>query len=401
MTVKKRAMNECWTVADLFSCGGGTSAGFSKRSNFKIVGAIDYELAKPSGGAGTSDCNLTYKANHGIAPISRDIMNYDPDEFARDAGFKSKRLNVLISCAPCTNLTRAKPSNHLFDAPSNNLIGRSVDYAEYFLPDIIFMENARELIKGNFKHHHENLCKRLSSLGYDVRSNVHILTRFGLPQIRERALIVASRIGPAKTLEDLWEGWRVDSSATTVRSALQRLAEWRKEQAGDEDPADVSPGMGAKVLERLRATPHDGGSWMDLATNESLSHLLPDACARRWSEGKQGSHPDVYGRMSWDKPAPTIKRECAHVGNGRYSHPTKDRLLTVREMATLQGFPFDYLFPAASLANRYRHIGDAVPPIIAWQLAALVRWMETGIRPEPADWVLPQSTLRVNDIVPG
>lgn len=392
---------QAWTVADLFSCGGGTSAGFSRRSTFRVVGAVDYELAKPSGGAGRSDCNATYAANHGIAPLNRDLMVYSPQEFGRDIGLAPGGLDVLISCAPCTNLTRAKPSNHSFDSPSNDLVGRSADYAEHFLPEIVFMENARELISGNFNHHHRRLCDRLRSLGYDIRSDVHVLTRFGLPQVRERALIVACRTGRARTLEDLWEGWRVDAAALTVRSALGRLAEWKRARADLPDEADQSPGMGKVVLERLRATPHDGGSWTDLARSNQSAHLLPVACARRWQEGKHGSHPDVYGRMAWDRPAPTIKRECAHVGNGRYSHPTEDRLLTVREMSALQGFPFDYLFPAKSLANRYRHIGDAVPPLIAWQMAALASWMKTGVRPERGEWVLPHSTLRVEDIIPA
>jgi DNA (cytosine-5)-methyltransferase 1 len=68
-------------------------------------------------------------------------------------------------------------------------------------------------------------------------------------------------------------------------------------------------------------------------------------------------------------------------------------------MATLQGFPFDYKFPAKSVANRYRHIGDAVPPLIAYQMSALAKWMKTGQRPEPADWVMPNTCLRVEDIV--
>jgi DNA (cytosine-5)-methyltransferase 1 len=105
--------------------------------------------------------------------------------------------------------------------------------------------------------------------------------------------------------------------------------------------------------------------------------------------------------MAWDRPAPTIKRECSHLGNGRYAHPVEDRLLTVREMATLQGFPFDYRFPAQAVANRYRHIGDAVPPMIAFQMAALVMWMKTGTRPEPADFVMPDSVLRLEDLVAG
>jgi len=112
-----------------------------------------------------------------------------------------------------------------------------------------------------------------------------------------------------------------------------------------------------------------------------------------------GSHPDVYGRMWWDRPAPTIKRECAHVGNGRYAHPEDDRLLTVREMATLQGFPFNYQFPASSVANRYRVIGDAVPPMIAWQIASCVEWTITDRKPPAEDWVMADTSLRHEDLM--
>ena len=76
--------------------------------------------------------------------------------------------------------------------------------------------------------------------------------------------------------------------------------------------------------------------------------------ARRAARGDFGSHPDIYGRLHWDRPAVTIKRECGHIGNGRYAHPEQDRLCTVREMSILQGFPRDYRL-TGSLANMYRH----------------------------------------------
>jgi DNA (cytosine-5)-methyltransferase 1 len=212
-------------------------------------------------------------------------------------------------------------------------------------------------------------------------------------------LIVASRIGPARTLEDLWQGYAVRSEAVTVRTALSRLAEWKAEHPNDPD-GDPFPGMNDATIARLEATPKDGGGWVDVARNPATRiHCTPD-CLRRWEIQDLGSHPDVYGRMCWDRPAPTIKRECAHVGNGRYSHPKENRLLTVREMATLQGFPFDYRFPAKALSNRYRHIGDAVPPVIAWQMSAAVMWMLTGTKPEPEEWVMPRTSLRLDDIVP-
>lgn len=391
-----------WTVADFFSCGGGTSAGFARRRGFRLVGAVDLELAKPSGGVGASDCNATFEANHGVAPLNRDMMELSPEEFAEIVGLRKGALTVMISCAPCTDLSRTKPANHLVDSAKNSLVGRSGDFVEGLMPEIMFMENARELIQGNFRHHHDALVRRLHALGYDVRSDVHLLSRFGLPQIRERALIVASRIGKARTLEDLWEGWTVRSEALTVRSALTRLATWQAHRREERDVDGACfPGMGKAVVERLAATPRNGGSWLDLARDPAKRHLLTRDCLRRWTERDLGSHPDVYGRMCWDRPAPTIKRECAHVGNGRYAHPQEDRLLTVREMAALQGFPFDYRFPARAVANRYRHIGDAVPPLIAYQVSALAAWMKTGRRPKPADWVMPASVLHVKDVVPA
>lgn len=113
-----------------------------------------------------------------------------------------------------------------------------------------------------------------------------------------------------------------------------------------------------------------------------------------------GSYPDVYGRMAWDKPAPTIKRECSHVGNGRYAHPEEDRLCSVRELAALQGFPNDFVFNGAAVSNMYRHIGDAVPPLISYQLAHLACWMLTREKPAIEEILLPETNLRSLDLVP-
>jgi DNA (cytosine-5)-methyltransferase 1 len=115
-------------------------------------------------------------------------------------------------------------------------------------------------------------------------------------------------------------------------------------------------------------------------------------------KGKLGSHPDPYGRMWWDRPAPTIKRECAHIGNGRYAHPEENRLLTVREMATIQGFPVDFQFNGAALSNLYRHIGDAVPPLVSFQMACLVRWILGGKKPAVEELILPGTHLRKSDL---
>jgi len=385
-------------AVDLFSCGGGMSAGFSTRGNWRLAAAVDLEVAKPSGKAlGETGCNAIYEANHGLRPLSADLTVLSPAELLQIAGLSASETDCLISCAPCTDFSRANPDNHLTDRTRNTLVGRSGDFVEELLPATFVMENARELITGNHPQHWEGLKARLKSLGYDVKADVHFLSRFGLPQDRERALVVASRVGPARSLEELWEGWEISPRAVTVRSALDRLAEWKKGNPADPD-GDAVPGMGADVTARMAATPIDGGGWADVARDPKTRALCTPDCLRRWESKDLGSHPDVYGRMWWDRPAPTIKRECAHVGNGRYAHPEENRLLTVREMATLQGFPFDYRFPARSVANRYRAIGDAVPPVIAWQIAACVDWMVTDRKPDPEEWIMPRTSLKLGDL---
>ncbi|RYF30585.1 MAG: DNA cytosine methyltransferase [Comamonadaceae bacterium] len=392
-------MTQSRTVVDLFSCGGGMSAGFRTRDGWKLLAAVDLEVAKPSGkAAGETSCNVIYQANHELAPLSEDIHVLDPKDLMASAGLAAGDLTCLISCAPCTDFSRANPDNHLSDRKRNTLVGRSGDFIESLLPEVFVMENARELLTGNHPEHWIGLKARLKSLGYDVRADVHFLNQFGLPQIRERALIIASRVGPARTLEDLWRGTVLAPGKATVRTALARLETWLGDKGASDPTGAVYPGMGDVVASRLRATPKDGGGWIDVAKSEKTRHLLTPECAKRWASGDWGSHPDVYGRMWWDKAAPTIKRESAHIGNGRYAHPEKDRLLTVREMATLQGFPFDYSFPVKSIANRYRAIGDAVPPLIAWQIAACVEWTLSGVKPDRSEWVMPNTCFSLDDI---
>lgn len=394
-----------WEVIDLFSGAGGMSYGFHAHPAFRIVGAADKQIAKPSSKPGSLDCNLTYADNIGIEPANVDLADVSPEALRKKLLPGGKKPVIMCSCAPCTGLSRTNPDNHLEDDPRNALVPRSALFAEAFRPAVFLMENARELITGNYDKHYLSLRRRLERLGYEVRGEVHMLDRFGLPQKRERALVVATlkedeRFGKLepKTLSDLWEGYRVRNEAKTVRRAISQFDPVEAGEEPGEDLMHEAPGMTKKVLRRMQAIPADGGSWTDLAGEPIAGEVLTPSMLRKIEKGNLGSHPDVYGRMAWDEPAPTIKRECAHIGNGRYSHPEQDRLLTVREMATLQGFPSGYRFVSSSRSNRYRHVGDAVPPLISHQLAHLSDWILTGEKPEMNEILLPDTHLRAADI---
>ncbi len=328
-------------------------------------------------------------------PARLDLTAVSPDKLRSQLSLSDQQhVTVLAACPPCTGFSRANPENHLRDDKRNSLVRRSAQFAVALSVDIVVMENARELIRGNFKHHYEWFREHLESHGYNVFGRTYMLSRFGLPQIRERAIVIAAKqYLPLHTLDSLWDGWGAANHALTVKRAFEMISE-------DADGFDLYPGFSSDIVRRrIAAIPKDGGSWLNLVQRKDSNELLTDAMKRSVAQKRFGSYPDVYGRMTWRKPAPTIKRECSHVGNGRYAHPENDRLCSVREMAALQGFPNDFALNGAAVSNMYRHIGDAVPPLISYQLAHLAHWILTGRQPEIKDILLPGTNLKQSDII--
>lgn len=373
-----------WTVVDLFSGCGGMSYGFhSHRKHFEIIGAVDLQKGKPGKGkspGSSTECNPTYKRNIGIEPKNADIGLLSPFDYRSELGLRRGELDVLISCAPCTGFSQKNARNHMEDDPRNQLVAKTADFVEELMPEFLVMENVKELLQGNQKHHFEVLLNRLEKdLGYKVWFDVHDLADFGLPQRRIRFLLIARREGQLTGLPAAKHVHR------TVRETISHLPAIVSGEKNPLDPMHIAPGNTPKVLDRIRATPKNGGSWADIMNATHLSdedkrYLLIPAMFR----ARPGSFPDVYGRLWWDRPAITITRECGHTGNGRYLHPEQDRLLSVREMALLQGFPADYYFEGR-MAAKYNQIGDSVPPLISKQIAAHIIQLKSSSLVTPSD----------------
>ena len=99
-----------------------------------------------------------------------------------------------------------------------------------------------------------------------------------------------------------------------------------------------------------------GGTWRD----------WPKSLVADCHKGESGkTYPSVYGRMEWDKPAPTMTTQCFGFGNGRFGHPVQDRAISLREAAILQSFPRSYKFVSPKGKVEFIHIGrligNAVP----------------------------------------
>src|SRR3954453_8648344 len=111
------------TVVDLFSGAGGMSCGFHRHPAFRVVGAADAEVGKPSAGAGTLGCNASYARNIGIEPLSVDLSRAAPEDL-RDRFALAARPGVLTACPPCPGFSRMLPHNPVVDDARNSLVGR-------------------------------------------------------------------------------------------------------------------------------------------------------------------------------------------------------------------------------------------------------------------------------------
>lgn len=112
--------------------------------------------------------------------------------------------------------------------------------------------------------------------------------------------------------------------------------------------------MSETNLNRIKSTKHDGGCRLDWDKN-----MQPNCYTNH------AGHTDVYGRMYWDKPSPTVTTRFVSYSNGRYGHPEQDRAISLREGAALQSFPDNYVFHSNSQGIIAKMIGNAVPPLLA------------------------------------
>lgn len=164
--------------------------------------------------------------------------------------------------------------------------------------------------------------------------------------------MIANRINDKKLSPVKSKGSKI-----TVRDVLGVNHGFPKIPAGHKDDTDfmhTAAGLQKINLKRLASTPKDGGT--------RLAYLDDDELAANCHKGKADSFRDVYGRMYWDKPAPTITTKFFSISNGRFAHPEENRAISIREGATLQSFPLNYIYKNSSMANTARMIGNAVPP---------------------------------------
>jgi DNA (cytosine-5)-methyltransferase 1 len=177
---------------------------------------------------------------------------------------------------------------------------------------------------------------------------------YGIPQQRQRLVLLASRLGPIRLLTPSELGL----TRRTVREAIGDLPPLQAGEIDESDPLHRTAMLSQMNLERIESS-SPGGTWRD------WKDALVADCHKK-ETGK--TYPSVYGRMYWDEPAPTVTTQFYGFGNGRFGHPEQNRAISLREGAILQSFRRDYKFspPDEPISKKSvgRLIGNAVPPLL-------------------------------------
>jgi len=290
-------------------------------------------------------CRFPYEANNRAKFVERDISKVTVEELS--GLFGECELTVLAGCAPCQPFSSYAQRYELDGKDGKwGLLYEFARLAEGAEPDVITMENVPTVAKHEVFHDFVDTLKRL---GYKVWFDIVDSSRYGVPQVRRRMVLLASKHGEIEMIEPTHE------NPKTVRQAIGRLRPLYAGESAPRDKLHVTSTLSQTNLERIRVS-RPGGTWRDWP-----QHLVSDC--HKAESGR--TYPGVYGRMEWDKPAPTMTTQCYGFGNGRFGHPQQDRAISLREAAILQSFPRDYAFVPSggevSFTALGRLIGNAVP----------------------------------------
>ncbi len=320
------------SAVDLFCGVGGLTHGL-------ILGGIDVRAGIDLDEA----CRFPYESNNDAVFRSADVKELSAAVLRKLLG--SSDIQMLAGCAPCQPFSTYSRTGRTERGDSDwDLVQSFGRIVRELQPQLVTMENVPAV------QHHPVFKTFLEGIsGYHVTWSTVDCEAIGVPQTRKRLVLLASRLGP--------EGLALHHSGSnkTVRETISGLPKLRAGQVDPLDPLHIACKLSDLNLRRIRAS-RPGGTWRDWDPS------LRAACHRKASGD---TFPSVYGRMEWDKPAPTMTTQCFGYGNGRFGHPEQDRAITLREAAMLQTFPPDYRFVPEGEKVRFdlvgRQIGNAVP----------------------------------------
>lgn len=335
-------------AVDFFCGAGGVTHGFLN-AGIDVLYGIDID----------ESARATYEKNNirmdgsQIPFIAADIRTVSPEHFPELKVERRDFKLIFAACPPCQYFSKVNTEKRK-RVNDRNLFLVFADLVAAFRPDFVFAENVLGVVYNKYGSIGSKFIESLERIGYKISAHPVDAKKYGVPQNRLRKIFLAALEGnPGFPAETHGLG-----NYITVRSTIGDRSLFPRLEAGQSHP-DV-PNHRASALSqindiRIRRTPLNGGGRI------AWSHI--QKLKLKCYEDHSG-HTDVYGRMKWDAPAPTLTTRFNSISNGRFGHPEDHRAISLREGAALQSFPYNYIFYGVQ-AQIARHIGNAVPVRIA------------------------------------
>ena len=331
-------MNKNINVIDFFCGCGGTSAGLEK-SGMNIVAGVDID----------KNALATYAHNFPKAvAIDKSICDLACKDLESLTSIDKNEVLVFSACAPCQPFSNQN-RNKRDDDERRTLLDEFHRFVEYFEPDFIILENVpgmQKVQEGPFTR----FTAFLDTLGYCYDTDVKNAMDYGVPQSRKRLVLIASKHGMIKLPVETHGEDKIPYK--TVRDTITKYPSLKAGEEHSEITNHRARFVSDLNLKRLKATPEGGDR-----------RHWPDDLILECHKNTKG-FSNVYGRMSWDKPSPTLTTNCTAISSGRYGHPSQDRAISIREAGALQTFDDDFIF-TGSVQNASRQVGNAVPVLFA------------------------------------
>lgn len=347
-----------YNVMDLFAGVGGLSFGFSKIEEFNIVAANEIE----------KDISKAYELNHpGVKMLNCDIGDLTEEKLKETLA--GKHVDVLVGGPPCQSYSTL--GKRQMDARAN-LFMQYKRVLQILKPKVFVFENVSGLLSMDKGRLFPKIRAEFEEIGYSLKHKLLNAVDYGVPQQRERVILVGMR---GKNNYEYPEPTHGEGPGlkpyVTLRQAIGDLPVLKSGCSADRygGPANNEflkfvRASGSKYLEEHDA-PNNG------------EHLIRIMQALKDGQSKDDLPEDIrpksgygntYAKLWWDKPSTTITRNFACPSSSRCIHPRDSRAMSIREGARLQSFPDDYKFYGSDGMKRLE-IGNAVPPLLSVAIA--------------------------------
>jgi DNA (cytosine-5)-methyltransferase 1 len=381
-------------------------SGRSRHSSFvrRKINLSNVFFAKVALGSFSIAAGQTFQLNFPEATFFEGPVSQLPSATVlRDCGFESGELDCLIGGPPCQSFSYNNHNRSATDARAR-LFEDYLRLVSDLLPKTIVMENVPGILTIGDGVVIDEIITRLAELGYDASYKILSADEYGVPQVRKRVFIIATRIGNSEAMFPIPTHASAHSKKTKQKDFLAARSNGKRKRqkapvsilsafgdlpvlrngGGSQNVAcpkkrpatsyqkEMRRGakalynhlcnrLGKLMIERVKCVP-EGGNWRDIPFE-----LLPAGMKR----AHPSDHTKRYGRLSRKGLASTLLTKCdPHWG--AYIHPTQRRTISVREAARLQGFPDRFQFAGESTTSHFEQIGNAVPIQVARSIAGTI-----------------------------